>query len=397
MRASAAASSAASVDPPAGVRNAPIAVGALNADLPVAGGIQRFSVAVLREMMSREPALLAYAASDALSAELGRRGRRVWPRTLSHSSSAGNLLRLAWHLTVLPARLRAEKAAVYYSTVPDGMLVPACPQVVTVHDLIPLRFPASSPRLKHYFRHVLPRIIGASEAVIAMSEATRRDLRDEYGVDPARVHVVHQGYREDTFTPADEGAVSRVRESLGVERYLLAVGEGRPYKNIPRLLEAWARLRPSGVTLVLAGRASPREVDLPALAATLGVRESVRFLGYVPDERLAELYRGAEAFVFPSLYEGFGIPPLEAMACGCPVVASDRASIPEVCGEAAVYVDPESVESLIEGIRRVLGDEALRASLRAAGIERAAGFSYANAAERILAVLRPIAAGAGAA
>jgi glycosyltransferase involved in cell wall biosynthesis len=351
---------------------------------------------VLGEMIALEPGLIAYAASPAVQGLVGERVRRVRPRALASAGSVANALRLGWHQTLLPRRLGRDGASVYYSTVPDGMLRPSCPQVVTIHDLIPLHYPDASPRLQHYFRHVVPRVIRASAAVIAMSEATRRDLVAFYGVDPGRVHVVYQGYREDFFHPGPAEEAARVRTELGVERYLLAVGEGRPYKNIPRLLEAFARLRPRGVTLVVAGRASPREVDLPARAASLGIGDHVRFLGYVPDERLARLYRGAEAFVFPSLYEGFGIPPLEAMASGCPVVASDRASVPEVCADAAVYVDPSDVGSIVDGVERMLGDEGLRTRLREAGVRRAAEFSYAGAAERILAVLRPLAGMAGA-
>jgi glycosyltransferase involved in cell wall biosynthesis len=173
-----------------------------------------------------------------------------------------------------------------------------------------------------------------------------------------------------------------------VGEYLLSVGETRPYKNIPRLLEAFARLDAPGLDLVLVGRHDPRERDLRALAERLGVGGRVRFLGFVPDEQLAALYSGAVAFVFPSLYEGFGIPLLEAMACGCPVVTSDLASMPEVCGEAAVYVDPSDADAIAAGMASVVGDREMSAALARRGLERAARFSYRSAAESILEVLR---------
>jgi glycosyltransferase involved in cell wall biosynthesis len=367
-----------------------IAVGALEADLPAAGGIQRYSLEVLREMLARDPVVVGFVASPRVAEENGR-VRLVGPQTMTRASFSGNLLRLGWHQAALPARLRRERTEVFYSTVPDGMLFPSCPQVVTVHDLIPLRFPGSSPRLQHYFRLVVPRVLRASAAIVAMSDATRRDIEHYYGIGGERVHVVHQGYRRDLFRPAAGDEVERVRARFGLRRYLLAVGEGRPYKNIPGLLRAFARLRDPGLELVLAGRASAREIDLPGLAVALGVGERVRFLGFVPDNDLSPLYAGAEAFVFPSLFEGFGIPPLEAMACGCPVVCSDRASMPEVCGDTAVYVDPSDVASIAAGVERVLSDAALNQRLRRDGPRRAATFSCGSAAERILQVLRSVA------
>jgi glycosyltransferase involved in cell wall biosynthesis len=365
-----------------------IAVGAMTCDDPAAGGIQRYTREVLREMLRRDADVVGYVASPRVHAGHPRQTRLVRPERLAQGNFAGNLLRLLWHQAVLPAALRRENAAVFYSTIPDGMFAPRCPQVITIHDLIPLRFPASSPRQKHYFRFVVPKLIEASAAVVTMSEATRQDLQRFYGVEGDRVHVVHQGYRDEVFRSSAGEEDARVRARHGLGSYLLSVGESRPYKNVPRLLEAFARLRAPGLQLALAGRVNPREVDLPALAARLGIGDRVAFLGFVPDEELAALYRGAEAFVFPSLYEGFGIPPLEAMACGCPVVASDVAAIPEVCGDAAVYVDGREVDSIVDGMERVLADSALRATLRQQGLERAAGFSYARAAGKIMQVLR---------
>jgi glycosyltransferase involved in cell wall biosynthesis len=301
-------------------------------------------------------------------------------------------MRLLWHQAILPAALRRERASVFYSTVPDGMLSPPCPQVITIHDVLPLRFPAAAPRLKHYFRYVVPRLIEASSAVIAMSEATRQDIQAFYGVDGSRIHVAYQGYRADIFRPAGEEEVGRIRSRYDLGDYLLSVGENRPYKNINRLLKAFARLRAPGLKLVLVGRQSARGTDLRSLAESLGVGRQVVFLGFVSDAELAAVYSGARAFVFPSLYEGFGIPPLEAMACGCPVVSSGTGSMPEVCGNAAVYVDPLDVEDIARGISELLSDPDLRARLRRRGIERAAGFSYRSTALRILEVVRACAA-----
>lgn len=370
-------------------------MGAITSDRPAAGGIHRYTGEVLRELLRLDPRAMGVVASERMleGGESDSRLRLVHPARMAHGSFTGNLSRLLWHQTSLPRLLRRVGAGAFYSPVPDGMLAPTCPQVVTIHDVIPLRFPSSSPRLHHYFRMVVPRIARASAGVIAMSAATRADVVELLGVDPERVHVAHQGYRTDVFRPAEAEETAPIRTRYGLQRYLLAVGEGRPYKNIPRLLRAFALLRDREIQLVVVGRVARQEVDLPALARSLGIAERVRFSGFIPDEELRLLYAGAEAFVFPSLYEGFGIPPLEAMACAAPVVCSDRSSLPEVCGDAAVYVDPDREEAIAHGIERVIGDEALRAALRQRGLERAKTFSYRRTAEKILEVIRGVAAG----
>lgn len=369
-----------------------IVIGALNAELPPGGGIQRYTAELVPELLALDGDALALVASPRMLATHDGRARGAGVERMARGNFAGNLLRLAWHQAALPRFLRGRGNGVFYSTTIDGMIAPVCPQVVTVHDLIPLIHPESGPRLRYHFRYVVPRIVRASAAIIAMSEATRRDLARLYAIPPERVHVVHQGYRAAVFNPGAGERSAAVRARFGLGRYLLATADGRSYKNIPRVLEALARLGREDLQLALVGRTSRKEVDLPALAERLGIGARVRFLGFVSDEELAALYAGAEAFVFPSLYEGFGIPPLEAMACGCPVIVSDRASLPEVCGEAAIYVDPDRVDAIAEAMGRVVAEPALRAGLRERGLERAAQFSYRQAAGEILSVLRGVAA-----
>jgi glycosyltransferase involved in cell wall biosynthesis len=354
-------------------------------------GLSRYTGELTRALLARDPALVAFTASAALRAEYGARVRRAAPAALAEGSLRGNVLRLLWHQFVLPRALKRERADLFYSTGADGMLVPPCPQVVTVHDVIPLRFPEANPRMQHYYRHVLPRVLAASAAVIAVSEATRRDLHRFYRLDDTPVHVVYQGYAAEHFRPCDTPTIEAARERNGLGEYLLAVGEARPYKNMDGLLEAFARARLPRMQLAIAGSLGGARERLLGRARALGIEARVRLLGYVPDAELAALYSGALAFAFPSFYEGFGIPPLEAMACGCPVIAADAASIPEVCGGAAVYADPYDADAFAAAITRVVGDDALRTALRQRGLERARRFSYAAAAERTLEVVRGVA------
>jgi glycosyltransferase involved in cell wall biosynthesis len=234
---------------------------------------------------------------------------------------------------------------------------------------------------------VLPRIIAASSAIIVNSNSTAADVRRFYRVGDIPIHVVYPGYDAELFRPPDPKAIARAKSLYQLDNFVLSVGETRPYKNIRRLIEAFASVRIPELQLAIVGKSSKMDPGLVNLPNEHGVKHQVKFLGYVPDADLVALYGGARAFVFPSLYEGFGFPALEAMACGCPVVASTAASIPEVCGDDAQYVDPASVESIAQGIRRVVSDPALQSMLREQGLRRAASFSYEGAAERVLEIL----------
>lgn len=356
------------------------------------GGLGRYTEGVATAMLARAPDLRVVTASERLARAHPRSVAPIRTPLVGRCTPAGNLARLAWHQTVLAPVLRRWRAGAFLSTVAEGMLRPPCPQVVTLHDTIPLVHPELFGRLALVFRHLVPRLIRASAAVVAVSESTRRDLERFYpdALEGREVHVVYQGYREDTFRRLAPERVAEVRRRYGLGRYLLAVGEARPYKNFRRLVEAFAALPPDGTELAVVGRRHKDDPGLEALPAALGAGDRVRFLGFVPDADLAALYNGAEALVFPSTYEGFGIPPLEAMACGCPVVCSRTSSLPEVCGEAALYVDPLRTEDLARGIAALTRDPALREELRERGRERAKGFSFAGAAERLLQIMEGV-------
>jgi glycosyltransferase involved in cell wall biosynthesis len=275
----------------------------------------------------------------------------------------------AW-LTAVLARRRPR---VFYS--PGFNAPPTCPVpfVFTVFDLIHLRIPEESGTRKrlYYQLHVKPAVRRA-RAVLTGSEYSRAQIVEWSGVDAGRVVVV-RGAAGDEFTPDGD------RHEPGYP-YLLYVGNHKPHKNLPRLVHALARLHERyALRLLLTG---PVEPELLGLARAIGVADRLVFLGEVPDERLPSLYRGAVAFVFPSLHEGFGLPPLEAMACGTAVVSSLATSLPEVVGDAAVAVDPLDTDSIVNGIDRIVGDEQLRIELRARGLARAARFSWDDTARR---------------
>jgi glycosyltransferase involved in cell wall biosynthesis len=217
--------------------------------------------------------------------------------------------------------------------------------------------------------------------VIADSAATKHDLTRYCGVPEGKITVVYPGY-DDALARVDAAAV-RARYGLP-ENYFLHVGTLQPRKNLMRLMEAVSQA-PAPVRLVLAGRAGWMAAPIAARARELSDR--VRWLEYVPDEDLAGLYSGAQALVFPSLFEGFGFPVLEAMACGTPVICSNTSSLPEVAGQAALLVDPQDGQALLRAMLRVQAEPALRAELAERGLSRVRQFSWRRAAEATLAVL----------
>ena len=295
-------------------------------------------------------------------------------------------------LALIPAALRRMRVDVFHGM--DHVGIPFVGRtgkyVVSVHDLIPLILPHTFPaRHRAVVRLALARVRRQADRIIVPSHAVERDVLERLGVREDRVAVVAHGC-EPRFQPApDETALRPAAARYGLPpRYVLAVGTLEPRKNLTTLLRAFARLRgaagdpPPG--LVLAGARGWLDSSIHDTVRSLGLEDVVRVPGFIDDDDLPAVYRGAEMFVFPSLHEGFGLPLVEAMACGVPVVASNSSALPEVAGGAALLVDPRDVDALAAAIGRVLRDRALRERLRAAGIARAGQFSWETAARRTL-------------
>ena len=256
--------------------------------------------------------------------------------------------------------------------------------IVTIHDCIHLLFPEYLPSrmAPRYARAMMGSAIKRSDLVLTVSEASRRDILDFYPwASPDRVEVVPNAIDEAILEDPGEEEMERVRERYQIRgRFVLYAGNIKPHKNLERLIAAFGRLkeRPGheDVKLLIIGDEINKYAGLRRSVEAAGVRQDVRFFGFVPLRTLSALYRLASAFAFPSLYEGFGLPPLEAMACGTPVVTSRLSSLPEVVGDAALLVDPYSVDEIADALERVLGDDALRADLVARGRERVSHFSW---------------------
>ncbi|TAM61022.1 glycosyltransferase family 1 protein [bacterium] len=321
-------------------------------------GMGRYVREVLRRLRSQVELRLVTQHRDAES-------RRGYAHALGYydaplvsaRASGANVLWYPWNLTHFPPQL---------------------PYAVTIYDLAPLRFPHRSPWVRWREERRLRRAAARARTVITASEFTRSEIVERLGVEAARIRVA-SGAPAALFQP---GEPERLPEYLLERPYLLYVGAVEPRKNLSTLLRAQARLfERSGVPLVCAGGAVPES-------------PGVHSMGYVDEPLLLSLYRGATALVVPSLYEGFGLPVLEAMACGTAVVASRRSALPEVAGDAAYYVDqPGDVEAWCDALGRIENDPELTATLRVRGRARAASFSWDRTAEVTLEALQAAAAG----
>lgn len=269
---------------------------------------------------------------------------------------------------------------------------PAAPLVYTVYDLTFLSHPdlhTVSNRL-HCTRGLV-RALASGAHLLAISEHTRAELVRGLALEASAIEVVPLA-ADERFSPRPAPEVAALRARLGLERaFVLTVGTLEPRKNLPRLIEVWSRLSSQvrgDRELVIAGPRGWLDGDLAALAAASGVGGSVRVLGTVEEEDLPALYSAAEVFVYPSLFEGFGLPALEALACGVPSAVSRASSLPEVVGEAALHFDPESADSIARCLAQLFKESELRARLAAAGPERARQFSWIETARRTVEVYR---------
>ncbi len=301
------------------------------------------------------------------------------------------LLSLWWNHVGRPLPLPRgvwESFDVFLATCLLAPILPAGRVVSIVYDCIPLRLPELFPD-RQAFRDRLARLLDRSATLLAISECTKRDMVELFGVNPERVEVLYPGLRPG-FRPVAPVVAAAVAARYGIERpFVLYVGALGPHKNVPTLLRAFERARLAGgleARLVLAGSARWGKETLAAVER-LRVRGDVVLTGRVPDEDLPALYAAADLFVFPSRYEGFGLPVLEAMACGTPVLTSRAGALPEVAGAAGSYVDPDDDRGLADRMCELVADGDRQAAFRAAGLAQAARFSATRSATRLARLL----------
>jgi glycosyltransferase involved in cell wall biosynthesis len=292
----------------------------------------------------------------------------------------------------IPLALRREGVTLFHA--PHYVLPPLvqCRSVVTIHDCIHLMFPQYLPSRMAlaYARTSIRLAARRATRVLTVSETSKRDILRFVDVEPDRIDVIYNAYDERFgIEPAEEDIV-RVRERYQLhDEFVLYAGNVKPHKNLERLIDAFSLVRRRGLDhlkLILIGDDISKYAALRRAVHQHQLHKYVRFLGYLPQEALAVMYRLAGVFVFPSLYEGFGLPPLEAMASGTPVVTSNVSSLPEVAADAAMLVDPYDPVAIADAIERVLTDEDLRGDLRRRGLARAHEFSWEQSVRRVHAI-----------
>ncbi len=291
--------------------------------------------------------------------------------------SRGHLDRLFWTQFELPNLYRELGGSLIFSPVPEAPLLQRCRSIVMVHDLIPLRFPQWKSPLTPYFRVYIPAVLRQAEHIICNSQATARDIVEFFGISASKITPILLGYDQAHFR-----LVSHPRP-LPAKPYFLYLGRHDPHKNLARLIEAFAQLpQVEEYELWLAGPTDARYTPkLLNQAEELGIKENVRCLDYVAYEQLPQLLHQAIALVFPSLWEGFGFPALEAMACGTPVISSNISSLPEVVEDAGLLVNPLDVGALAQAMTRLVQDQSLRSELSQRGLTRSGQLTWAKTGE----------------
>lgn len=278
---------------------------------------------------------------------------------------------------------------IFFCPVPEVSIFLPCPQVAVIHDVIPLVFPETDRNTFRFLKTILPRLINRLSAIATPSIHSKMDIEKAYPYFRGEVLANPNAFSKEIFFPrtSDETANAKLLHGLTGKPFTLFLGEARPYKNIEGLVKAFAEIK--GETyLAIAGKLGKMEAAIREVIVAHKMEERVLLLGYVSDSDLAALYSSCEIFVFGSFYEGFGIPPLEAMACGAPVVCSNASSLPEVCGEAAVYFDPHQHHQVVAAIQNTLGDHFALQALREKSLLQAAGFSYQKAAENLISLFQ---------
>jgi glycosyltransferase involved in cell wall biosynthesis len=301
---------------------------------------------------------------------------------------------IAWHQTVLPRLLKRLEMDVLHVPTYRRMLWSApCGMVATIHDLAQFRIKAKYDFLRMVYAQGAARYLARSQdEIIAISQSTADDIKIFFKIPLQNIHVIHHGVDSERFFPSDSAQAkghAAARWALNEPFFLYVSRLEYPAKNHVRLIEAFSRFRASSTMryqLVFVGKDAFRSEVIRAAARISAFAKDIIFLGFVEDGALPTLYRAAEALVYPSLFEGFGQPPVEAMACGCPVLTSTRGSLAEVVGGSAGIFEPEDVEEIAATLNRVATDLGWRASLRSAGIVNARRFNWSENAERVLSV-----------
>lgn len=328
-------------------------------------GIANYAINIANYLSDFDTALLTTESRDDFSCY------QIPNNMTPAEGSKGHFRRLLWTQWQLPKIYQQLKANLIYSPIPEAPLYSKCSYVVMCHDLIPLRFPAPTSPLTNYFRWIVPLVLKQAKHIICNSEATAKDITDFYGISRQKITPILLAYDRKKFYP-------QITKSDSSYPYFLYLGRHDPYKNLQGLISAFADFNvKQDYFLYIAGSADSRFTPLlQKQVKELNIQHRIKFLDYVSESDLPIIISNAIALVLPTLWEGFGLPVLEAMACGTPVITSNLASLPEVTGDAALLINPYDTKAITSAMELVAKDSKMRSQLSNLGLARAKLFSW---------------------
>ena len=328
-------------------------------------GIATYAKNVVQYLSSLDPVLLS-------AKQIGKLQHYLVPEGMTPDcGSKGHFKRLHWTQFKLPKIYRQLQGNLIYSPIPEAPLYSKCRYIVMCHDLIPLRFPRATSPLTNYFRFVVPLVLQQAEHIICNSEATTKDIVDFYNIPADKITPILLGYDSNNFYPRQE------TQNLIPQPYFLYLGRQDAYKNITGLINAFATVSNKEYYLAIAGSKDSRFTpQLEAQIKELNIEERVIFLDYLDYQQLPIIISNATALVFPTFWEGFGLPALEAMACGTPVITSNLASLPELTGDAAILIDPYNTAAITSAMEEIGKDSVMRSELSRLSLQQARKFSW---------------------
>ena len=296
----------------------------------------------------------------------------------------GGIIRFLWTQCILP--FKASKNEIIYHPFQYLSLLSKCKQVITIHDFIPLHYPSVAKHQNFYYKHIMPILLKRAYKIICISENTKKDILKFYNVEESKIEVIYNGFDKEKFNK--DKVKKDVLKKYNIDyKYIVMVGAGYKHKNIESAIRALVELKDLDFKYVIIGKDSDYIYDLKRLVKFLKLEDKVRFIGYVTDDELVSLYGNSHAFLYPTLYEGFGLPILEAMSCGTAVISANNSSLPEVYGDAAVSFNATDVKEIAERIKEVILNEQLREDIIKKSEKNIEKFSWDKTAEKINIVL----------
>lgn len=342
-------------------------------------GLGIYAKNVIKELIKYNKNLKIFSPVDIKGVEVEKISKYVKPSY----KKKGGLARLLWTQLVFPFKLKKDD--IVYHPFQYLSLLSNAKQIITIHDFIPMHYPQVAKHQYRYYKYFMPLLLKKAYKIVCISENTKRDLIKFYNTPEEKVSVIYNGYDKETFNTKNVDKSILKQYNMDCE-YMLMVGATHTHKNLEVVIKAFTKIE-SNCKLVIVGKDSHYIIKLKKLVEDLKIKDKVMFVGYVPDEHLPTLYHYSKSFVYPTLYEGFGLPILEAMACETSVICSNNSSLPEVYGDAALTFDPKSQEDVENKIKLFLSDDSIKEELIIKSKEVLKKFSWENTSKELWKIL----------